>query len=120
MITIRKLATTAAAATMSVGVLTVPAASAQATTRSAYDCPGGFTCLYSKNGGFGERLIYQDEGYWQNLRFTAKSIYNNRGNDAAVALQAGGQGGAFCIDSGDKNGDIRAKSVYLARNGGNC
>lgn len=120
MIAIRKLATIAAATAMSVGLLTGPAVSAQITATSAYDCPGGFTCLYSQTGGYGERLIYQDEGYWQNLRFTAKSIYNNRGNDAAVALQAGGQGGAFCIDSGDKSGDIRAKSVYLAHTGGNC
>ncbi|WP_330317594.1 peptidase inhibitor family I36 protein [Streptomyces platensis] len=120
MITIRKLATIAAATAMCFGLLTVPAASAQTTTTSAYDCPSGFTCLYSLTGGFGETLKYQDEGYWQNLRFTAKSIYNNRGNDAAVALQPGGQGGAFCIDSGDKSGDIRAKSVYLARTGGNC
>lgn len=92
MIAIRKLATIAAATAMSVGLLTGPAVSAQITATSAYDCPGGFTCLYSQTGGYGERLIYQDEGYWQNLRFTAKSIYNNRGNDAAVALQAGGQG----------------------------
>ncbi|GAB2606392.1 hypothetical protein GCM10027168_44080 [Streptomyces capparidis] len=113
-------AAVAAATTMGV-VLAVPAATAQTATIAAYDnCPSGWLCVYSQTGGFGEKLQFQDEGYWQNLRFTAKSVYNNRGHDAAIAIGTGGSGGAFCIDSGHQNGNITGKSVYLARTDGNC
>lgn len=114
----RKIATIAAATAMSFGLLAVPAASAQTTT--AYNCPDGWMCLYSQTGGFGTPLQYQNPGYWQNLRFTARSVYNNRGNDAAVAVGSGGSGGSFCIPSGHKNGNITAKSVYLAYTDDNC
>ncbi|MEU1693756.1 peptidase inhibitor family I36 protein [Streptomyces hirsutus] len=117
---IRKIVTIAAATVMSLGLLTVPAASAQTRAAAAYDCPAGWICLYSQTGGFGEKLQYQNPGYWQNLRFTARSVYNNRDNDAAVAVGSGGSGGSFCIDSGHRNGNITAKSVYLAYTDGNC
>ncbi|WP_066945057.1 peptidase inhibitor family I36 protein [Streptomyces lushanensis] len=120
MFKVTKLATVAAAITISAG-LAIPTASAQPATISAYDnCASGWICLYSQTGGFGEKLQFQDEGYWQNLRFTAKSVYNNRSHDAAIAVGTGGSGGSFCINSGLKNGNITGKSVYLAFTGNNC
>lgn len=121
MIGIRKFTTIAAVGAMSLGLLTVPTASARTSTgTAAYDCPDGWMCLYSQTGGYGERLQYQNPGYWQNLRFTARSFYNNRGNDAAVAVGSGGSGGQFCVPSEHKNGNTTAKSVYLAYTDGNC
>lgn len=87
-------------------------------------------CLWEHSNFQGRRLVFRDEGRWQNLGVynfeqKASSDWNRRGDDAAIARWNNGGSPKLCISQYSKSSHLgswndRVKSDYLARTSRNC
>ncbi|ONI92950.1 hypothetical protein ALI22I_00960 [Saccharothrix sp. ALI-22-I] len=94
---------------------------------AAPKCPEDALCLWEHANFEGRRLVFRDEGYWQNLEDWAfndqtSSYWNRRDDDAAFQWANSAK---VCIESGSRSASMgvandRLWKIYLAHTDNNC
>lgn len=99
------------------------------TPDAAFDCGGGWLCLWQDDNFTGTRWQFRSEGYIQDLdpwgASPFYSFYNNRNHRWFLHQGSGGNGATACYQAGAKVSAMnpawaQSKSIYLATSNNRC